>query len=164
MIIANATSTLASRNNNSLQCIIWVKQVDQAIDKIIDDDDDLGGKIKRLQEVKGVGKLTATKLIAELPELGSLNRQEAACIAGLAPMNRDSGAYNGKRFIQGGRPAVRKALYMSALVATRYNEKLKTFYQRLVAKGKPKKVALTAVMRKLVIMLNAMLKSPEFNP
>lgn len=140
-----------------------IETIDQAIDELIESDNDLGGKTRRLQEVKGVGKLTAVKLLAEMPELGTLNRKEAGAIAGLAPINRDSGTFRGKRFIGGGRPAVRKALYMAALVASRYNETMKSFYNRLIEQGKPKKVAITAVMRKLIVLLNAAIKNPQYN-
>lgn len=135
--------------------------IEAAIDELVEHDEDIGGKVQRLSQVKGVGKLTAVKLLAEMPELGTLNRREAAAIAGLAPINRDSGKMRGKRFTGGGRPAARKALYMAALVASRYNQTLRDFYQRLIAKGKPKKVALTAIMRKLITILNATIKYPN---
>ncbi|NQW19162.1 MAG: IS110 family transposase [Chloroflexi bacterium] len=108
-----------------------------------------------LRSVPGIGETTSRVLIAELPELGELTRKEIASLVGVAPMNRDSGALRGRRTISGGRPAVRTALYMAALSASRYNPDLRSFYQRLVAAGKPKKVALTATMRKLIVMLNA---------
>ena len=105
--------------------------------------------------VPGVGKNLARTLIADLPELGSLGRRAVALLVGVAPINRDSGTWRGRRLIQGGRASVRTALYMSALVASRYNPSLKVFYQRLLAAGKPKKLALVAVMRKLLTILNA---------
>ena len=111
-----------------------------------------------LQSVPGVGPVLATTLLASLPELGTLTRQQIAALVGVAPLNRDSGAWRGKRRVWGGRAHVRAALYMSALVATRYNPVLRAFYQRLCAAGKAKKVALTACMRKLLTILNAMLK------
>ncbi|MEE8442449.1 MAG: transposase, partial [Dehalococcoidia bacterium] len=92
------------------------------------------------------------------PELGTLNRKQIAALVGVAPLNRDSGTLRGKRTVWGGRATVRAALYMAALVASRWNPVLRTFYQRLCAAGKPKKVALTACMRKLLTILNAMLK------
>lgn len=144
------------------QCEREIAHIDKEIDKLLKDDDDLGGKVARLEEVKGVGRLTAIKLLAEMPELGKLNRRQVAAIAGLAPYNRDSGQSRGQRFIGGGRPAVRKALYMAALVASQYNETLRAFYLRLVEAGKPKKKALVAVMRKLIIILNNTLKNPNF--
>ncbi len=109
-----------------------------------------------LSSAKGVGNATLSTLIAEVPELGKLNRREISALIGLAPMNRDSGTMRGKRMITGGRSSVRHALYMSTLVATRHNPVIKRFYDRLVSVGKPKKVALVACMRKLLTILNAM--------
>lgn len=112
-----------------------------------------------LQSFTGVGPKVSASLIADMPELGTLTRGKASALAGLAPMNRDSGQFRGKRMIQGGRPAVRQALYMAALVASRHNPVIRAFYQRLRLAGKPAKVALTACMRKLLVILNAMLKN-----
>lgn len=118
-----------------------------------------------LQSVTGVGPKVSASLIADLPELGLLPGNKATALAGLAPMNRDSGQYRGKRMIQGGRPAVRQALYMAALVASRHNPVIREFYQRLRLAGKPPKLALTACMRKLLVILNAMLKNRTYwNP
>jgi transposase len=111
-----------------------------------------------LQSVKGIGPAVSSALLAGLPELGSLNRKEIAALVGVAPMNRDSGKWRGRRSILGGRSHVRSALYMAALSAARSNGDIRPFYQRLVAAGKPKKVALTACMRKLLTILNAMLR------
>ena len=97
-------------------------------------------------------------LLAHLPELGLLDRKEIAALVGVAPISHDSGKWQGKRFVQGGRPVVRTALYMAALSASRYNPVIQKFYQSLVARGKPKKVALTACMRKLLVILNAMIR------
>jgi transposase len=105
-----------------------------------------------------VGTRTAALLLAQMPELGQLNRGEAAALAGLAPFNHDSGSIRGKRAIFGGRRALRSGLYMAALSAARYNPILSSFYQRLRAKGKPHKLALTAVMRKLLLALDSTLK------
>jgi transposase len=110
-----------------------------------------------LRSVPGVGRVLATTLLAELPQLGTLSRHEVAALAGVAPLNRDSGTLRGKRTVWGGRARVRGALYMAALVATRHNPAIRAFYERLCAAGKPKKVALTACMRKLLTILNAML-------
>jgi transposase len=112
-----------------------------------------------LQEVIGIGPVVSCELIAHLPELGLISQKKISALAGVAPMNRDSGQWRGQRRIQGGRPAVRRALYMAALVASRYNPVIREFYQRLRAAGKPAKVALTACMRKLLVILNAMLKN-----
>jgi transposase len=105
-----------------------------------------------------VGARTAALLLAQMPELGRLNRRQAAALAGLAPFNHDSGSIRGKRAIFGGRPALRSGLYMAALSAARYNPILSNFYRRLRVKGKPHKLALTAVMRKLLLALNSTLK------
>jgi transposase len=109
-----------------------------------------------LRSVPGVGRVVATTLLAELPELGRLTRKEIAKLVGLAPMARDSGTFRGRRFIRGGRPGVRAALYMGTLVATRCNPTIRAFYTQLVHRGKPKKLALIACMRKLLVTLNAM--------
>jgi transposase len=114
-----------------------------------------------LRSVPGVGPVVALTLLAELPELGRLTGKEIAKLVGVAPLNRDSGTLRGKRLVTGGRSAVRAVLYMGALVATKYNAVIRTFYQRLLAAGKPKKVALTACMRKLLMILNAMVKHQE---
>lgn len=111
-----------------------------------------------LQSVPGVGPVVTRTLLAELPELGTLNRKQIAALVGVAPLNRDSGTLRGKRMVWGGRAQVRAVLYMGALVAARFNPVLRMFYQRLRAAGKAKKVALTACMRKLLIILNAMMK------
>lgn len=111
-----------------------------------------------LQSVKGVGPVVSTTLLAELPELGTLEHKRLAALVGVAPFNRDSGTLRGKRAVWGGRAHVRHALYMAAVVAARHNPVIKTFYERLLAAGKPKKVALTACMHKLLTILNAMLK------
>jgi transposase len=97
-----------------------------------------------------------------MPELGQLNRRQAAALAGVSPYNRDSGQWAGQRSISGGRPEVRRALYMAALSASRRNHLLKPFYDRLIAAGKPAKVALTAVMRKLIVLMNRLLKDDQF--
>jgi transposase len=111
-----------------------------------------------LRSVPGVGKVVAHSLIADLPELGRLDRKQIAALVGVAPLNRDSGKWQGKRTTWGGRAKVRCVLYMAALVASRRNPVLATFYQRLLRAGKAKKLALTAVMRKLLTILNAMVR------
>jgi transposase len=112
-----------------------------------------------LRSVPGVGPVLSRTFLAQVPELGTLNRQKIAAIVGVAPFNRDSGTLRGKRTIWGGRAPVRAVLYMATLVATRHNPVIQTFYRRLLAAGKAKKVALTACMRKLLTILNAMVKS-----
>ena len=111
-----------------------------------------------LRTVPGVGEQLSHTLLAYLPELGTLDRRQVAALVGVAPFSRDSGTLRGKRTVWGGRARVRAALYMSALVASRFNHVIRDFYQRLLAAGKPKKLALTACMRKLLILLNSMLK------
>jgi transposase len=142
--------------------ITWLKQ------RVAKLDGDLGDMLRQspvwreqknlLRSVPGVGPVLSFTLLADLPELGTLNRRQIAALVGVAPLNRDSGTLRGKRTVWGGRATVRAALYMAALVASRWNPALRIFYQRLCAAGKPKKVALTACMRKLLTLLNAMLK------
>lgn len=112
-----------------------------------------------LQSVPGIGQVTSQTLVAELPELGHLGRREIAALVGVAPLNRDSGTHRGVRHTWGGRSAVRKVLFMAALTAVRWNPAIRAFYQRLVAAGKPKKVALVACMRKLLTILNTMVRN-----
>ncbi len=122
-------------------------------------------KYELLQSAPGVGPNLSATLLIELPELGNLNRRQIAVLVGVAPLNHDSGTMRGKRSPWGGRPQVRAALYMAALVASRHNPVIKEFYQRLRLAGKPAKVALTACMRKLLVILNAMLKNRTYwNP
>jgi transposase len=112
-----------------------------------------------LRSVPGVGRVLSLTLLAELPELGRLSRRQIAKLVGVAPLSRDSGTLRGRRFVQGGRASVRAVLYMGALVASRRNPVIAAFYRRLVAAGKPKQLALVACMRKLLTMLNAMVRS-----
>jgi len=135
-----------------------IDALDLLIKELINQSPELVHKAQKLTAITGVGERTAVLLLAQMPELGELNRREAAALAGLAPFNRDSGMMRGKRTIFGGRRAVRSGLYMAALVAARYNPILREFYQRLRSAGKPPKLALTAVMRKLLIVLNSRLK------
>lgn len=139
-----------------------IEQMDALIETQIASDATLKLQSERLQQVKSIGPVTASTLLAELPELGTLSRNESGALAGVAPYNRDSGAHCGRRTIRGGRVRVRRVLYMAAVVATRFNPILKAFYDRLVKAGKPKKLALTAVMRKLIVLLNHLLKNPQF--
>ncbi len=132
--------------------------IDKAIGRLIEADPALALKLDRLKTVPGVGDVSARMLIAELPELGRATRHEIAALTGIAPINRDSGRYRGKRRIQGGRVEVRAPLYMATLVAIRHNPLIRPFYRRLRDAGKPAKVALVACMRKLLTVLNAMLR------
>jgi transposase len=134
-------------------------------------DTDLGDMIKAspvwrerdelLQSVPGVGPVLSRTLLADLPELGRLSRREIAKLVGVAPLSRDSGTMRGRRFVQGGRATVRAVLYMAALVATKRNVVIRTFYLRLLAAGKPKKLALVACMRKLLTILNVMVRTSQ---
>ncbi|MDB6118116.1 MAG: transposase [Verrucomicrobiaceae bacterium] len=125
-------------------------------------DKEMNAKVERLCLLQGVGRVTATGVLAALPEIGTLNRGQVTALAGLAPRNRDSGKHKGRRTIGGGRATVRRALYMAALSASRMNPKLKALYTRLTAAGKPAKLALTAVMRQLLSVMNTLIKNPSF--
>src|SRR4029450_2437059 len=133
-------------------------QLDLLIQRQIKASPELCTKAQKLTAISGVGARTAALLLAQMPELAQLNRGEAAALAGLAPFNHDSGSIRGKRAIFGGRRALRTGLYMAALSAARFNPILSRFYQRLRRKGKPHKLSLTAVMRKLLLALNHSLK------
>lgn len=139
-----------------------LENIEKELEQVRQQDAPLKESLGKLQAITGVGSLTAFSVLAELPELGTLNRREVAALAGLAPHPRESGAWQGRRTIGGGRATVRRALYMAALVAARSNRLLKEFYLRLRAAGKPAKVALTAVMRKLIVLMNQILKNPNF--
>lgn len=154
----------SSRVGKDIQAhLSWLRR------RLRDVDTDLDDAIRRspvwrakeelLRTVPGVGRVTAVTLLAELPELGTLDRRRIAALVGVAPLNRDSGTMRGKRRVWGGRSTVRTALYMAALVGSRRNEVLREHYERLIAAGKPKKVALTACMRKLLIILNSMMRN-----
>ena len=141
--------------------IAWLEEelatINGALAQVIRDDPVWREHAALLRSVPGVGPVLATTLLADLPELGTLTRQQVAALAGVAPLNRDSGKRRGKRAVWGGRGRVRTVLYMGTLAATRFNPVIKAFYTRLCAAGKAKKVALTACMRKLLSILNAML-------
>ncbi len=129
--------------------------------QLIEDDEQTQTKARIIASVPGLGPATVAVLISELPELGNLNRQQIARLVGVAPTNRDSGTMRGKRTTGGGRREVKNALFMPTLVAKQHNPKIKTFYERLVENGKPKMVALIASMRKLLTILNIMIKEGE---
>lgn len=135
-----------------------LKQLNAAIGRLIRDTPALRGPAERLRSVPGVGPVVAATLVAELPELGTLSRRQIAALAGVAPLARDSGRQRGRRHVWGGRASVRQVLYMAALVATRHNPVIQAFYQRLLAAGKAKKLALLACMRRLLVILNALIK------
>jgi transposase len=146
--------------------LVVIQTLDEQIRNI---DHDLGNMLKSsplwrekevlLKSFSGVGPVTARTLLALLPELGKANRQQIAALVGLAPLNKDSGKMRGKRMIAGGRTDVRNALYMAAVSASKHNGTIKAFYQRLIQAGKPAKVALTACMRRMLVILNAMIKA-----
>lgn len=131
------------------------KEILAGVQEIIASHQDIDARYKALQRFCGIGPISAAELIAYLPELGKFDRRQIAAIAGLAPIADDSGRRCGKRFIRGGRPEVRRALYMPAVTAITVDPNLRTFHQQLIARGKPQKLAITAVMRKLLIHINA---------
>jgi transposase len=136
-----------------------IEQLEAEIARLVQTDDDWRSKMELLTSVPGVAKVTSTTLIAEVPELGRLNRQAIASLVGLAPFNDDSGRHRGTRRIQGGRSAVRSVLYMAAIAARRWNPVIRAFSERLAAQGKKPKVVITACMRKLLVILNTMVKN-----
>ena len=157
---ARVSDASVVRLNRSLinQIKKQIEKLDLLIKEHIEQSPRLSAKAEKLTSIKGVGERTAALLLAQMPELGQLNRREVAALVGVAPFNRDSGKMRGKRAIYGGRRFVRHGLYMAALVAARHNPILRNFYLRLRAAGKPAKLALTATMRKLLIVLNSALK------
>ena len=168
MLVAerNRLSSAVMAVRSSIEAhIAWLKQELDGLDKTLrntlrqslvwQEKDEL------LRSVPGVGEQLSLTLLAHVPELGALNRKQIAALVGVAPSNRDSGQMRGKRSVWGGRARVRAVLYMGALVGSRYNPVLQSLYQRLLTAGKPKKVALTACMRKLLTILNAMVKSGQ---
>jgi transposase len=168
MLTAEKNRLAIARKNlkpNILAHIEWLKK------EIADLDHDLRQQIENsplwrvkdnlLQSIPGVGKVLSATLLAELPELGKINRRQIAALVGVAPFNRDSGNLRGKRSVWGGRASIRAVLYMATLASTRFNPVISTFYQRLLAAGKAKKVALVACMRRLLTIMNAILKTQK---
>ena len=145
--------------------VLWLEtklaELDETISQLIEDTPAWKEKNAILQSVPGVGPVTSCTLLAMLPELGKLNRQQIAALVGVAPVNKDSGRRQAKRRVYGGRAAVRSVLYMAALSARKFNPVIKEFYERLIKQGKEKKVALTACMRKLLVILNAMMRTNQ---
>lgn len=158
--LTRASSKVAKRIQSHVH---WLqrelKRVDEDLDRMIQESPIWRAKEDLLRSVPGIGPVVSRTLLAELPELGQLNRREIAALAGLAPFNHDSGLQRGRRMIHGGRASVRKSLYMATLAATQWNPVIRSFYQRLIQRGKPPKVALVACMRKLLTILNAMAAS-----
>ena len=151
---------------NSLKRVIAclkteMQELDAQIQVFMKTHEDFGEQEKLLRTAKSVGAVTAATLLADLPELGQLDRKQVAALVGVAPMNKDSGKKRGKRKTQGGRPDVRRALYMATLTGIRYNPVLQPQYEQLVKRGKEKKVAITACMRKLLTILNAMMRDQQ---
>lgn len=138
-----------------------LEQSDGDMGRMIEQSSVMQHRLALLTSVPGVGRITATSLIAQLPELGQVNERELAALVGVCPFNRDSGTTSRRRSIWGGRARVRAALYMAALVASRHNPVVKEFYQRLLLSGKVKKVALVACMHKLLLILNALIKKDQ---
>jgi transposase len=136
--------------------------IDRQLDELIAEIPQWQERVNQLTSAKAVGKVVAYTLLSELPELGRLNRKQIAALVGIAPMNRDSGRYKGKRFIRGGRHKVRTVLFVSMMSAIQCHPKIKPMYERLVAAGKPKKVAIVACMRKQLTILNTMVKNGTY--
>jgi transposase len=136
-----------------------IEKLEAEIARLLQSDDDWRAKIELLSTTPGVAKVTSSTLVAELPELGRLNRQAIAALVGIAPFNDDSGRYRGSRRVAGGRASVRRVLYMATLAARRCNPVIRAFSERLAAQGKKPKVIITACMRKLLVILNTMLKN-----
>ena len=168
MVVAEKNRLRTARARVAKQIREHIRWLEHCLEEV---DRDLGDLIQAspiwrakddlLQSAPGVGPVLSITLLASLPELGELDRRQIAALVGIAPLNRDSGAFRGRRTVWGGRGHVRSALYMGTLVATRLNPVIRTFYLRLLAAGKPKKVALTACMRKFLSILNAMVRRQE---
>ena len=142
-----------------------IRHIEQEIQKLLASDEQWSSKAEIIGSVPGVGTVVVTTLLTELPELGTLNRKEVAALAGLAPYNNDSGKFAGKRRISGGRKAVRNVLYMATRAAARFNPTIKALYDRLLQAGKANKVATVACMRKLLTILNHLVKTnSSWNP
>ena len=159
-------NTSPARVRDSIEAhLAWLQQqlasLDDDLDDMLQSSPIWRERDDMLQSTPGVGPVLSRTLMSQLPDLGDLNRKEIAALVGVAPFNRDSGTWRGRRTIWGGRAAVRSVLYMSTLVATRHNPVIREFYERLLAAGKAKKVALSACMRKLLTILNAMVKNQQ---
>ncbi len=159
--LAPTVSKLARRSIERVLKVLGeqLAQLDQAIAKLIQSDEDYRNKDEILRSVPGVGPVASKTLLGDVPELGKLNRQQISALIGVAPFNRDSGKLRGRRTIWGGRAHVRTVLYMAAFAAWRWNPVIRAFADRLTRKGKPFKVVLTACMRKLLVILNTLVKN-----
>jgi transposase len=158
------TDSFSRKQSRQLSALLekQIAQCEAELALVLQQDQTLQSQAQRLDAIPGVGPLTAALLLAEMPELGSLTTQQTAALAGLAPYNSDSGDHTGKRRIAGGRKNVRCSLYMAALSAVKHDRILKAFYLRLRLAGKKPLVALTACMRKLIVLMNRLLKNPNF--
>jgi transposase len=136
-----------------------IAEIDAEVKRLIQSSDTMARSMKILRSIPGIGAVCASTILIEMPEIGRMDRKQVASLTGVAPMTRQSGQWRGKSFIQGGRKVVRNALYMPALVAMRFNPDLKAKYQAMIKAGKPPKVALTALMRKLIELANALIKA-----
>lgn len=139
-----------------------INRIEAQLKEMVREHTDLDQLVTRIIRVKSLGLITVLSMIAFVPELGHITDNQAAALVGVAPYNNDSGLHKKKRIIKGGRPRVRRVLYMAAVSASRSNPILRAFYQRLIQQGKPPKVALTALMRKLVVLVNRLVADPEF--
>jgi transposase len=162
----NHLSSAHPATQASVQKIMQILQqelddLNRQIDEFIDHHPDFKQKEDILRSAPGVGPVTAAILLSDLPELGSMDRKKVAALVGVAPFNNDSGHHRGKRRVKGGRPSIRKVLYMAAVSATRHNAVIRSFYQHLLSFGKEKKVAIVACMRKLLTFLNAMIRDSK---
>lgn len=136
-----------------------IAELNEAIEKLLHADPETARSLDILKSIPGIGAISAATVLIEMPEIGTMTRKQVASLTGVAPMTRQSGKWQGKSFIQGGRKTVRDALYMPALVAARFNPDLKAKYTKMLAAGKPPKIALTALMRKLIETANALIKA-----
>lgn len=161
----NRRETLSSQDvRKSIQLVVdtlckEIKRVEKRILELVHSDDEWKDKADLLESAPGIGQTTSATLLADLPELGTLNRQQIAALVGVAPLNRDSGQSRGQRMVWGGRASVRCVLYMAALSAKKHNAVIRAFAERLTAQGKKPKVVITACMRKLLIILNTMVRT-----
>jgi transposase len=153
----SAGETLDSINRHIQWLETELKDIDRDIKKLLATDEEYVRKDEILQSTPGVGSVLSAELLANLPELGKLNRKQLAALVGVAPLNRDSGKFRGRRHIWGGRASIRSVLYMACMSGVRCNDTLKEFYQRLLQAGKAHKIAMVAVMRKLLGILNSMI-------
>jgi transposase len=162
----NRLDKASSSQQESIERVLEVlekelKIINKAQEKTIQENPKYSEKKKILESVAGIGTITAVSILAEIPELGQIGSKQIASLSGLAPFNRDSGGLKGKRAIWGGRASIRTSLYMATLVAIRHNPRIKLFYERLCLAGKAKKVSIIACMRKLLIIINAMIKNGQ---